>query len=145
MGQLTNLFVSESYQGLIKLTDSTTGVTSTLQNVTDGLGNNLPIQVSDTQVIITGSITNAESSSYATQALSASYAPMPDVSGFVSSSEFNSFTSSIDGRVDSLELETGSLQSQIDGKLDSSSFNSYTSSNDSKVNSLINNPFTTLG
>ena len=120
MGQLTNLFVSESYQGLIKLTDSTTGVTGTLQYVTDGLGNNLPIQLSDTLVIITGSITNAESSSYAENAISASYAPMPDVSGFVPSSEFNSFTSSIDRRVVSLELEKGSLQSQIDGNLNSS-------------------------
>ena len=40
MGQLTNLYVSESYQGLLKLTDSTTGVTGTLQYVQDGVGNN---------------------------------------------------------------------------------------------------------
>jgi hypothetical protein len=57
MGQLTNLYVSESYQGLIKLADSTTGVTGTLQYTQDGVGNNLPIQISSTQVNITGSFT----------------------------------------------------------------------------------------
>jgi hypothetical protein len=57
MGQLTNLYVSESYQGLIKLADSTTGVTGTLQYTQDGVGNNLPIQISATQVNITGSFT----------------------------------------------------------------------------------------
>jgi hypothetical protein len=57
MGQLTNLYVSESYQGLIKLADSTTGVTGTLQYTQDGVGNNLPLQISATQVNITGSFT----------------------------------------------------------------------------------------
>ena len=57
MGQLTNLYVSQSYQGLIKLADSTTGVTSTLQYTQDGVGNNLPLQISETQVNITGSFT----------------------------------------------------------------------------------------
>lgn len=74
MGQLTNLFVSESYQGLIKLANSTTGVTENLQYLQDGLGNNLPIQVSSTEVTITGSISNAVSSSYAQNATSASQA-----------------------------------------------------------------------
>jgi hypothetical protein len=57
MGQLDNLFVSQSFQGLIKLANSTTGVTNTLQYTQDGSGNNLPIQISATQVNITGSLT----------------------------------------------------------------------------------------
>ena len=208
MGQLTNLFVSESYQGLLKLTDSTTGVTATLQYVQDGIGNDLPIQVSSTEVIITGSLIGT--ASYATQALSASWAPdltetgsflitgsvsgdtltftkgdgstfdlqvetgsLPNgvVSGsqqivelgFATTSSLETLSGSIaitdlaqDGRLNSLETETGSLQSQIDEKLntssfntysgntlnlintklDSSSFNSYTSSNDGRVSSL---------
>jgi hypothetical protein len=231
MGQLTNLYVSESYQGLIKLTDSTTGVTGTLQYLQDGIGNRLPIQMSTSSVSITGSLHGT--ASYATQALSASYAPVPDVSGFattgsntfygnqsiispnaealfvsgasqrfrgnslsvednnsvtkfivsnasnivvsdlpvsasqgitgslfgtasyatqalsaswapdttdtgslVTTSSFNAFTASIDGRVDALEVETGSLQNQINQKLNTSSFNSYTSSNDARVTSL---------
>jgi hypothetical protein len=56
MGQLTNLFVSQSYQGLVKLENSTTGVTGTLQYLEDGLGNNLPIQMSTGSVNITGSL-----------------------------------------------------------------------------------------
>jgi len=81
MGQLTNLYVSQSYQGLIKLTDSTTGVTGTLQYLQDGLGNRLPIQMSTSSVSITGSLfgtasfaSNTVSSSYSDFALSSSYA-----------------------------------------------------------------------
>ena len=55
MGQLTNLYVSQSYQGLLKLTDSTTGLTPSLQTVQDGLGGNSPLQISQTQVNISGS------------------------------------------------------------------------------------------
>jgi hypothetical protein len=50
MSSLTSLQVNQSYQGLLKLADSTTGVTSSLQSVQDGLGNDLPIKVSNTQV-----------------------------------------------------------------------------------------------
>jgi len=57
MGQLTNLYVSESYQGLLKLTDSTTGLTSSLQTIQDGLGGNSPLQMSLTAVNISGSFT----------------------------------------------------------------------------------------
>jgi hypothetical protein len=47
--------ISQTYQGLIKLADSTTGVTSTTQSFQDGLGNNIPIQVSNDTVNISGS------------------------------------------------------------------------------------------
>jgi hypothetical protein len=46
MSSLTSLQVNQSYQGLIKLADSTSGVTSSLQSVQDGLGNDLPFKVS---------------------------------------------------------------------------------------------------
>jgi len=55
MGQLTNLYVSSSYQGLLKMTDSTTGVTATLQTVQTGDGTNTPLQISQTQINISGS------------------------------------------------------------------------------------------
>jgi hypothetical protein len=48
--------ISQTYQGLIKLTDSTTGVTSVTQSLQDGLGNNLPIQLSTNVVNISGSL-----------------------------------------------------------------------------------------
>ena len=47
--------ISQTYQGLIKLTDSTTGVTSVTQSLQDGLGNNLPLQVSNNTVNVSGS------------------------------------------------------------------------------------------
>ena len=57
MGQLTNQYVSSSYQGLLKMTDSTTGVTGTLQTVQTGDGTNTPLQISKTEVNISGSLT----------------------------------------------------------------------------------------
>jgi hypothetical protein len=125
MGQLTNLYVSSSYQGLLKLTDSTTGLTPTLQTVQDGLGGNSPLQISQTEVNISGTFT-------------VNGAPVSINTGsLVSTSSFNAYTSSVDLHLAGLDVETGSLQNQINSKLNTSSFNSYTSSNDSKVNSLI--------
>ena len=55
MGQLTNQYVSSSYQGLLKMTDSTQGLTNTLQTIQTGDGDNSPLQMSLTQVNISGS------------------------------------------------------------------------------------------
>jgi hypothetical protein len=51
MSQLTNQQINNTYQGLIKLADSTTGVTSSLQSIQDGLGNDLPMKVSNNTFI----------------------------------------------------------------------------------------------
>ena len=55
MGQLTNQYVSSSYQGLLKMTDSTQGLTNTLQTIQTGDGDNSPLQMSFTGVNISGS------------------------------------------------------------------------------------------
>ena len=55
MGQLTNQYVSSSYQGLLKMTDSTNGLTNTLQTIQTGDGDNSPLQMSLTEVNISGS------------------------------------------------------------------------------------------
>jgi len=55
VGQLTNLYVSSSYQGLLKMTDSTQGLTNTLQTIQTGDGDNSPLQMSLTEVNISGS------------------------------------------------------------------------------------------
>ena len=80
MGNLTNKYIKDTYDGLIKLADEYNGVTPDLQSLQDGLGNDLPIKVSQTEVVITGSLAgNATSSdtsvsaSHAVQADSASY------------------------------------------------------------------------
>jgi hypothetical protein len=161
MGQLTNQFVSQSYQGLLNLANANTGFTANLQTITDGLGGSSPLQMSQTQVNISGTFT-------------VNGAPVSvDTGSLVTTSSFNAYTSSVDLRFDGIELETGSLQNQINGLATTSSltslsssiavtdlnqnnviaglastgslsgyttlttFNNYTSSNDSKVNSLI--------
>ena len=125
MGQLTNQFVSQSYQGLLNLANANTGFTANLQTITDGLGGSSALQMSQTQVNISGTFTvNGSPVSV-------------DTGSLVTTSSFNAYTSSVDIRFDGIELETGSLQNQINQKLDTGSFNAYTSSNDSKVNSLI--------
>ena len=141
MGQLTNQFVSQSYQGLLNLENANTGFTTNLQTVTDGLGGLSPLQISKTQVNISGAFTvNGAPVSFDTGSL------VTTSSFNAYTSSMNSFTSSIDGRVDALEIETGSLQNQINtlattgslsGYTTITAFNNYTSSNDSKVNSLI--------
>jgi len=111
---------------------------------------------------ITGSLEGT--ASYATQALSASYAPQdPLPSGLVSGSSQISYTgitdvpsgiisgssqisdlgfattSSVNTKLDTGSFNTysGDTLNVINQKLDSGSFNSYTSSNDTKVNDLI--------
>ena len=125
MGQLTNLYVSSSYQGLLKMTDSTTGVTNTLQTVQTGDGTNTPLQISQTEVNISGTFT-----------INGSPVSNIDTGSFVTTSSFNAYTSSVDTHLAGLDVETGSLQNQINQKLDTGSFNSYTSSVDTKLAGL---------
>ena len=103
MGQLTNLYVSSSYQGLLKMTNSTTGVTGTLQTVQTGDGTNTPLQISQTEVNISGTFT-------------VNGAPISVDSGsLVTTSSFNAYTSSVNTHLAGLDVETGSLQNQING------------------------------
>jgi len=46
MSSLTSQQINLSYQGLIKLEDSTTGITSTFQNIQDGIGGNTNLKIS---------------------------------------------------------------------------------------------------
>jgi hypothetical protein len=79
---LTGQNVNTTYDSLIKVGDNGP-ITSGLKQLSDGLGNEFPMQASSTQVIITGSLsgsaTSAISASYATNALSASYAATASV------------------------------------------------------------------
>ncbi len=185
MGQLTNQYVSQSFQGLLNLDNPFTGVTNTLQYVTDGIGNKLPMLASTSSIVITGSFRgdgsgltgvtttlpsglvsgsvqivdlgfattsslNTLSGSIAVtdlaqnnrltsiESITGSLATTGSLNSYTLTSSFNSYTSSANGRLSSLESATSSLQNQINEKLDTGSFNSYTSSNDTKVNSLIN-------
>ena len=99
MGQLTNQYVSQSYQGLLNLANANTGLTTTLQTVTDGLGGTSPLQISQTQVNISGSFTINGSPVTGSSI---------NTGSFVTTSSFNAYTSSIDTRIDGIEAKTGS-------------------------------------
>jgi len=143
------------------MTDSSNGLTNTLQTVQTGDGDNSPLQMSLTQVNISGSLTvNGSPISV-------------DTGSLVTTSSFNAYTSSVNTHLAGLDVETGSLQNQINGLATTSSltslsssiavtdlnqnnviaglattgslsgyttvttFNNYTGSNDARVNSLI--------
>ena len=116
MGQLTNLYVSQSYQGLLKMTDSTNGLTNTLQTVQTGDGDNSPLQMSLTAINISGSFT-------------VNGLPVAaDTGSLVTTSSFNAYTSSVNTQLAGLNVETGSLQNQINGLATTGSLTSLSSS-----------------
>jgi hypothetical protein len=50
MGTLSGQTIQDTYDGLLKLEDSTNQITSTLQNLQDGLGNNTGIRIAENQL-----------------------------------------------------------------------------------------------
>ena len=50
MSNLTGQQINLTYPGLLNLANSTTGITSSLQAIQDGLGNNTGLQISTTQL-----------------------------------------------------------------------------------------------
>jgi hypothetical protein len=50
MSSLTSTQINNTYPGLLKLEDSTSGLTNSFQTIQDGLGNNLPLKVKDGQI-----------------------------------------------------------------------------------------------
>lgn len=56
MSNLTNQYISSSFQGILNLADSSHGLTGTLQSVQDGLGNNSPLQLSTSTVKVKGTL-----------------------------------------------------------------------------------------
>ena len=121
MGQLTNQYVSQSYQGLLKMTDSTTGVTGTLQTIQAGDGTNSPLQMSTTQVNISGSLTvngapiSIDTGSFATTG-SNTFIGNQIIQGNVTfpSSSFVS-TDNVSGALYFSSLNNGTLQLNTDG------------------------------
>jgi len=147
MGQLTNQYVSQSYQGLLNLNNANTGLTANLQTVTDGLGGSSPLQISQTQVNISGTFTVNGSPIVATDtgSLMKTGSVANDILTFTKGdgSTFSlAVTSSLPAGVVSGSQQIIDLgfatTSSLNDYTTTSSFNSYTSSNDNKVNSLIN-------
>ena len=104
MGNLTNEYINQTYPSLVKFANSYNGVSGSLQNLQDGLGDNLPIQISTDTVNISGSfLVNG-------QPITANI----DSSSLVTTASFNAYTSSNDTRVNSLISQTGSYVTETE-------------------------------
>ena len=54
MGNLTNEYINQTYPSLVKFANSYNGVSGSLQYLQDGIGDNLPIQISETSLTFPG-------------------------------------------------------------------------------------------
>lgn len=63
MGDLSGLRIDETYDGLIKTNDEQP-VNATLKGLQDGVGNNIPVQVSTTAINFTGTVTGDNNTTY---------------------------------------------------------------------------------
>ena len=117
MSNLSNLFISASWKGIINLADSTNGITNQGNSqLQDGLGQHIGISI--------------DSSSYDVTLTSSLY-----VNNEISSSTINGignatiFSQSVDSRLDALEFDTGSQDARLDLlEIASQSLQEYTSS-----------------
>jgi len=122
MGNLSNLYVSKSFQSLIHLgTDSS--ATSTLTTLQDGLGNSIGIEVSTAgNLYLSGSLTASleqgyvlvgnsagKTSAFATSSLVTNI----NTGSLVTTSSFNSYTASTDSSINQLNASSASQQISI--------------------------------
>jgi hypothetical protein len=119
MGNLSNLYVSQSFQSLIHLgTDSS--ATSTLTTLQDGLGNSIGIAVSTNgNLYLTGSLTASLTNGYVLVGDSNNRTTLVATSslgggGSVTTSSFNAYTSSTNISITQLNASSASQQISID-------------------------------
>lgn len=117
MSNLSNLYISASYKGIINLTDSTQPFASQSSGeLQDGEGNNIGISIDSSSHDVTLS-----SSLFVSNEISAS-----TVNGIGNVEEFSE---SVDYRLDRLEIDTGSQDARLDLlEIASQSLQNYTSS-----------------
>lgn len=109
MSNLSNLYISGSYRGLINLADSTNGITNQTDfELQDGLGNGIGVSVSSGSVLVENEISSST------------------INGIGNVSQFSQ---SVDSRLDQLESDTGSQDQRLDElEIASQSIQEYTSS-----------------
>jgi hypothetical protein len=131
MGNLSNLYISRSFQSLIHL-GSDTNATSTLTLLQDGLGNSIGVGVNTSgDVFLSGSLTaslqqgyvwvgdnNGKTKTIATSSLVVNV----DTSSLVTTASFNAFTSSTNISIANLNVSSASQQDSINN------LNSFTAS-----------------
>jgi hypothetical protein len=134
MGSLSNLYISQSYTSLIHLGNDTTITTASVQ-LQDGLGNGIGVFVNSLgNVSLSGSFTSSLEKGYTwvgdgnnrtTLVATSSFGGGSSINtgSFVTTSSFNSYTSSTDSSITQLNASSASQQISINA------LNSYTASN----------------
>ena len=117
MGNLSNLYISQSYQSLIHLGTNNQLVSGTMTQLQDGLGNSLNVYVDGTNISSSGNIYAAN--------ITGSGGSI-NTGSLVTTSSFNSYTSSTNARLNSIETTTASLNSSSSLSLYTASFNNGT-------------------
>jgi len=113
MGNLSNLYISQSYTSLAHLGTDNALVPGTMTMLQDGIGQSLNISFNGTDISSSGNIYGA------------------NLQGLSSTASFNAYTASTNNRLNNLESTSASVNISV------TNLNAYTSSNDSKVNQLI--------
>jgi hypothetical protein len=104
MGNLSNLYISESYQGLINLADSAAGITSQSNyELQDGLGQSIGISILSGSVFVDNDISSSTLNGIGNVE---EYSQSVDLR----LDEVEATASDHDGRVDAIELYTSSLK-----------------------------------
>jgi uncharacterized coiled-coil protein SlyX len=104
MGSLSNLYISQSYTSLAHLGTNNALVVGQMTQLQDGLGTSLNINFDGTNISSSGNIYAAN--------LTGSGASI-NTGSFVTTSSFNSYTSSTNGRLTSIETTTASLNNSV--------------------------------
>ena len=102
MGSLSSLYISQSYQSLTHLGTNNALSTGTMTQLQDGIGQSLNISFDGTNISSSGNIYGANIT-----------ASVINTGSFVTTSSFNSYTSSTNARLSSIETTTASLNSSV--------------------------------
>lgn len=109
MSNLSNLYISASYKGIINLADSTEGINSQSNyELQDGLGNGIGVSILSGSVLVDNEISSST------------------IAGIGNAYQFSQ---SVDYRLDQLEIDTGSQDARLDLlEIASQSLQNYTAS-----------------
>jgi hypothetical protein len=145
MGNLSNLYISKSYQSLIHLeTDDT--ASSTLVGLQDGLGNSIGISVNTSgSLSISGSFTSSLQEGYVWVGNGSGrtiLVPTSSFDGTTDLSALNAFTQSQDTKNSTLATYTASVDTKFNtigtqsGSWDNTALNAFTQSQEAKNSTL---------
>ena len=117
MSDLSNLYISQSYKGLINLADSTEGITGqTDYELQDGLGQGVGVSILSGSVLVENEISSST------------------VNGI---GNVTQYSASVDLRLDELEATASNTDLRINQKLDTGSFLVFSASVESQLEQIV--------